>query len=103
MQVTVLKTIAGFLNAKGGTLLIGVSDDGKVTGLSANNFKDEDKMGLHLVNLIKERIGDRFMPFVHPHFEEMDGQRVMVVRCERGPKAAFVKDDDKQRFLVERK
>src|SRR3546814_7258144 len=83
MQVTVLKTIAGFLNAKGGTLLIGVSDDGQVTGLSADNFKDEDKMGLHLVNLIKERIGDLFMPFVHPHFEEMDGQRVMVVRCER--------------------
>src|SRR3546814_12750902 len=39
MQVTVLKTIAGFLNAKGGTLLIGVSDDGQVTGLSADNFK----------------------------------------------------------------
>src|SRR3546814_11076929 len=32
MQVTVLKTIAGFLNAKGGTLLIGVSDDGQEIG-----------------------------------------------------------------------
>ncbi|PJI42199.1 DUF262 domain-containing protein [Ferrovibrio sp.] len=100
MQVTALKTIAGFLNAKGGTLLIGVSDDGQVLGVNADNFKDEDKMGLHLVNLIKERIGDLFMPFVHPHFEEMDGQRVMVIRCERGPKPAFVKDGDKQRFFV---
>jgi predicted HTH transcriptional regulator len=55
--------------AHGGMLVIGVDDDGKVLGLAADDFPNEDKMGLHLVNLIRDRIGDIFLPYVHPHFE----------------------------------
>lgn len=100
MQLTVLRTIAGFLNARGGTLLIGVTDDGEVLGLAADGFPNEDKMGLHLVNLIRDRIGDVFLPYVHPHFYDQDGQRLLAVRCETGPKPAFVKDGSIQRFFV---
>lgn len=100
IHLSALKTITGFLNAKGGTLLIGVSDNGELLGLSADGFPNEDKMGLHLVNLIKDRIGDIFLPYIHPHFEEQDGERVLIIRCEKGPKAAFVKDGNQQRFFV---
>ena len=92
MHVAALKTIVGFLNAKGGTLLIGVKDDGEVIGIETDGFPNEDKMGLHLVNLIKDRIGEVFLPYVHAHFEEQDGQRIMAIRCEQGPKAAYLKD-----------
>jgi len=100
MHLAALKTIAGFLNAHGGTLVVGVADDGKVLGLSADGFPNEDKMGLHLVNLVKERIGDLFLPYVHPHFEGEGSERILVVRCERGPKPAFVKDGTVYRFYV---
>ncbi|MBX5216482.1 DUF262 domain-containing protein [Rhizobium sp. NLR9a] len=100
MHLAALKTIAGFLNAKGGALLIGVSDDGTVIGIAADGFPNEDKMGLHLVNLIKDRIGDVFLPYVHLHFDEQDGERVLAVRAEAGPKPAFVKDGSQQRFYV---
>ena len=100
MHLAVLKTLAGFLNAKGGTLMIGVADDGKVVGLSADGFASEDKMALHLVNLIRDRIGDLFLPYIHPHFDEQEGERVMVVHCEAGPKAAFIKDGAAHRFFV---
>lgn len=100
MHLSALKTIAGFLNAKGGTLLIGVSDDGEVIGIQADNFPNEDKMSLHLVNLIRDRIGEVFLPYVHPHFEDQDGERVLSVRCEKGPKPAFVKDGKEHRFFV---
>lgn len=100
IHLSALKTIAGFLNAQGGTLLIGVSDDGEVLGLSADGFPNEDKMGLHLVNLVKDRIGDVFLPYVHQHFEDQDGERVLTIRCEKGPKSAFVKDGIQQRFFV---
>ncbi|CCE11423.1 conserved hypothetical protein [Bradyrhizobium sp. STM 3843] len=100
IQLSALKTIAGFLNARGGTLMVGVDDEGKVLGLAADGFPNEDKMGLHLVNLIRDRIGDIFLPYVHPHFEDEDDQRVFVIRCERGPKPAFVKDGAVQRFYV---
>ncbi|GMN02805.1 DUF262 domain-containing protein [Erythrobacter sp. MTPC3] len=100
MHLSALKTIAGFLNAKGGTLLIGVADDGEVLGIGADGFPNEDKMGLHLVNLIKDRIGEVFLPYVHPHFEDQEGERVLMIRCEPGPKAAFLKDGKEQRFFV---
>lgn len=100
MQLSVLKTIAGFLNNNGGTLLIGVADDGEVLGIAADNFPNEDRYGLHLVNLIADRIGQIFLPYVHAHFREQEGKRVLVVRCERGPKAAFVRDGALQRFYV---
>lgn len=100
IQLSALKTIAGFLNNNGGTLLIGVADDGEVLGLNADNFPNEDKYGLHLVNLISDRIGPVFLPYVHPHFLDQEGKRVLAIRCERGPKAAFVKDGQLQRFYV---
>lgn len=100
MHLAALKTVAAFLNAGGGTLLIGVADDGSVVGVGADKFPSEDKMCLHLVNLIRDRMGELFLPYVHPEFIEHDGQRVLSVRCERGPKPAFVKDGAVQRFYV---
>ena len=100
IQLSALKTIAGFLNANGGTLLIGVADDGEVLGLSADGFPNEDKFGLHLVNLIRDRIGEVFLPYVHAHFQDMGDTRILSIRCERGPKAAFVKDGSLERFFV---
>lgn len=100
IQLAALKTIAGFLNAKGGTLLVGVADNGEVLGIDADGFPNEDKAALHLVNLINSRLGEVFRPYVHPRFEDQDGKRVMVVRCERGPRAAFLKDGPLERFFV---
>jgi hypothetical protein len=57
MEMAVLKSIAGFLNAKGGMLVIGVADDGAPVGLEKDGFADEDKMSLHLINLLKDRLG----------------------------------------------
>jgi len=100
IQIAVLKTLAAFLNAGGGSLLIGVADDGSVTSLAADGFPSEDKMSLHLVNLIRDRMGELFLAFVHPQFVEHNGCRILSVRCERGPKPAFVKDGAAQRFFV---
>ena len=69
MEHAALKTIAGFLNAHGGTLLIGVADDGTALGVDADLFDNEDKMHLHLVNLIRDRIGPAHMMYIHPHLK----------------------------------
>ena len=33
-------------------------------------------------------------------FEDQEDERVLMVRCEPGPKAAFLKDGKEQRFFV---
>ncbi|HNT08810.1 RNA-binding domain-containing protein, partial [Methanoculleus sp.] len=100
MEMSVLKTLAGFLNTGGGTLVIGVLDDGTPLGLGSDGFPSEDKMSLHLVNIVKARISPQALTTMHMHFEDYDGERVMVVRCQKSPVAVFVKDGEHERFYV---
>lgn len=100
IELSVLKTIAGFLNSKGGTLLIGVSDDKEPLGLSVDGFVNEDKLHLHLVNLLNDRIGSHWTMYLHPRFEEHDGKRILAVDCQPSRVPVYVKDGQLQRFYV---
>ncbi|HBY96387.1 MAG: DUF262 domain-containing protein [Ardenticatenaceae bacterium] len=100
IELAGLKTIAGFLNTNGGTLTIGVADDGTPLGINADGFENEDKMSLHLVNLIKDRIGPTMMQFIHARFEDYDSCRVMVIECSKARTPVFVKDGNMERFYI---
>lgn len=100
MEYSVVRTIAGFLNTNGGTLTIGVLDDGSPIGLDVDGFENEDKMALHLVNLVKTNLGILAMQYIHIHFEDYDGHRVMVVECSRSVKPVYFKNGDKDLFFI---
>lgn len=62
-QFVIMKTIAGFANSDGGTLMIGVSDDGAAVGLESDYHSlggDKDEFELHLGNLIDANFGKVF-------------------------------------------
>ncbi|TXL74084.1 DUF262 domain-containing protein [Vineibacter terrae] len=100
MELAVLKTIAAFLNTQGGTLVVGVADDGNPVGIDADKFPNEDRMNLHLTNLVKERIGSPSMLYVHPRFDDYQDTRVMVVECLPGRVPVFVRDGSVERFYI---
>ena len=95
-----LKTIAAFLNAQGGHLIVGVSDAGEPLGIEKDGFPNEDKMNLHLVNLIKDRLGPQHMLHIDPHFESLDGSRVLVVRCKPSSIPVFLKEGSTEQFFA---
>lgn len=102
MEHACLKTIVGFLNSpNGGTLLIGLTDSGEPVGIpAADKFPNEDKMSLHLVNLLTNKVGTAHMMYVHPRFEDCEGERVMAVECWAAKSPAFLKDGNVERFYV---
>jgi hypothetical protein len=100
MELAVLKTLAGFLNTSGGMLVIGVSDDGSPVGIQVDDFGNEDKMSLHLVNIVKTRMGVQAMTSIHARFDDHDDYRVMVVNCRKSPSPVFLKDHDTERFYI---
>lgn len=101
MELSCLKTIAAFLNSRsGGTLLIGVMDNGTPVGIEADGFLNEDKMLLHLDNLVKNRLEPKHMMYIHPHFEDFDGYKVLAVECSPSGSPAFVKDGQTERFFI---
>jgi len=100
MELAVLKTIAGFLNSDGGTLYVGIADDGEAIGLEPDSFPNEDKMMLHLTNLINHRIGMTQSLYIHMQCEDYEGKRALTVDCRPSRSATWVKDGNTQKFFV---
>jgi hypothetical protein len=100
MEIACLKTIAAFLNSDGGTLLVGVEDDGNIISIAADQFPNEDKFLLHFNNLINQHLGlettDSFS-FDIRHLESGD---IMVVDCMPSPVPAYVTCDGKEEFYI---
>ena len=97
LEHSVLKTLAGFLNTGGGTLLIGISDDGTPIGIQADKFKSEDKMSQHLVNLVKSRLGSDVA--VSISFETYQDHSIMKVVCEPSSAPVYIKDGQTETFF----
>ena len=100
ISFSVLKTIAAFINTNGGTLLIGVSDSGTVIGLDADGFANNDKMQLHLTELISDRIGNAHMLQVKMRFETLNEGEILRVDCTPGREPAYVKTENNSSFFV---
>lgn len=100
LEDVVLKTIAAFANRNGGTLLIGVADDGSILGLE-NDFKalggaNKDKYQLHLINLLKKNFGDAFAATkVKVAFPELADSEICQIDVSPANKAVFLKLADK--------
>lgn len=89
-EQAVIKTVAAFLNNKGGTLLIGVRDDGKILGIGQDRFENIDKLLLHLTRLIKERISPVHMRYIGYEVEDIDGEQVLRIDVEAATIPAYV-------------
>lgn len=100
IEHAVLKTLAAFLNSRGGTLFVGIKDDGEIVGLGNDNFADEDKMALHLDNLIKTQLGGSVFARVKPTFAEVGGKRFLAIECAASDKPVFLKSAGGEEFYI---
>lgn len=82
-----VRSVAAFLNSeKGGTLLLGVADDGTLPGLTddynATNPQrpGRDSYELWLRNTLGDKLGKDFGAFLKISFEEVTGRDVCIVR-----------------------
>ena len=100
MEHAILRTLAGFLNTNGGTLFVGIADDGTPVGLDVDGFKSEDKMALHLANIVNSRLGPNAWVTMHANFEDYQEDRVLVVHCEKARTATYVTDGGAQHFYI---
>lgn len=100
MEHIVLKTIVAYLNSNGGTLLVGVSDDGKILGTGIDGFPDNDSLNLHFTSLIKECIGTEYLPFIQHELIPIDGKHILKIECEPSNKHVFLQANGTEEFFV---
>jgi hypothetical protein len=100
IEIAWLKGLAAFLNTDGGTLLIGVTDEGEITGLAADRFESEDHAQLHFKNLIAEHIGAEFSKYIDFRTVEIDDQLVGIAECMRSNEPVFLKHSKGESFFI---
>ncbi len=111
MELSCIKTLAGYMNTRNGTLLIGVSDIKDILGLekdlkSFGNKTDlMDEFQKHLDNLIESYLGNSAFSLITLTFPEIDGKTVCRLDVEfskKGP--VYVKNRSKktEEFYIRR-
>jgi predicted HTH transcriptional regulator len=100
LEEVILKTIAAFSNAQGGTLIMGVSDDLEIIGLEydykslRNGTKDEFE--LHLRNLTNNAYGPEFSSTsLDISFPIVDDTEICVIEIKQWHKPLYTKMSDR--------
>ena len=94
-----MKSIAALSNSDGGTLLIGVDDEGDVLGLD-NDYStldgDKDEFELHLRNLINNNFGRVFaVKNLLVTFPDLDDQQVCKIEIKRASSPQYLTVSDR--------
>lgn len=73
------KEIIAFANTMGGTLYVGIQDDGEVVGI---DHPDEDT--LKIANMVRDAIKPDVTMFIHYETLHIDGKNVIKIQVQRG-------------------
>lgn len=94
MEIAVAKSVAAFLNSRGGTLVIGVDDAGVPAGLDRDlatmRTADHDRFELWLRDMLAKTLGRNAAALPQIWFPSPGGVPVCVVQCRPSPKPVFL-------------
>jgi hypothetical protein len=100
IELSALKTITAFLNSDGGTLLVGVSDDGTFIGIEKDGFQNKDQFYRHFSNLLKYQIGNQYRPFIKSTLIPIHGCHILKIDCKQCTEPVFLKVDNTEEFFI---
>ncbi len=104
LQKVIAKTTAGLMNTEGGSLVIGVTDDGGIYGidddLASLGRSDTDGFLQSLTSILDSYLGREFLPFAKPRVESAEGKLVCILDAGASPRPVFVRDGAQSEFYV---
>lgn len=107
LEEVILKSIAAFANAHGGTLLIGIDDNGAILGLekdySTLKHPNKDSFELHLRNLVSSMYGTFTIKNIDVAFISIDEMEICRIIIKPGSSPLYTvmkgKNGDKQEYF----
>jgi ATP-dependent Lon protease len=96
MEQMLVRTVAGFMNAEGGTLLIGVTDSGDVFGIETDyrtlgKKQDRDRFAVWLTGYLDNTLGPTAASRVNISFDNFNNGTVCRVDVEPGTAPTFAR------------
>ncbi len=105
MERVIVESVAAFLNTKGGTLLIGVEDNGVIFGLESDyrvwgKKGNRDLFENWLLTRLTDHFGKSSATLLAVDFGRIDGKEVCRVIVQPSPTAVYLKEGNTDRFWV---
>ncbi len=101
IEYSALKTLSAFLNSDGGTLLLGINNEGKILGIEQDKFPDIDKFNLYLISIIKGKLGKKHFHLIDIQNNSIDGKTIVKISCRKSKGPIFLKSDtNEEEFYV---
>ena len=104
LEDVILKTLAGFMNGEGGSLIIGVADDGEILGLKAdyNILKKKDRDGFEqaVMAAVATKLGTDACQYLQLVFHEVEGSDVCRVITGKSHRPIYIKEDNALKFYL---
>jgi len=104
LEHTIARTLASFMNTHGGVLFVGVDDAREIVGLDGDlklsQRKNEDGLRLRFDDLVKQYLGNRFLPGIVIHSVEDSGRTFWAVEVGPANEPVFVKNNGDDEFWI---
>lgn len=105
LKWAIVKTVAGFLNADGGDLLIGVDDDARVLGIendleTFDRSMDTEGYAAHLRNLLSKTLDPASGNAYRVGFPDVGGATICRVGVEPSPRPVSARHRNEVRFYA---
>ncbi len=100
IELAWLKAVVAFLNADGGALLLGVEDNGRISGIEVDNFEISDRCLRHIKNLMNQHIGAEFSGFIHVALLTSEDKEVVLIEVDRAGQPVFLRIGKNEEFYI---
>lgn len=111
LEHSCFKNLAAFLNTEGGTLLIGVEDNGNIIGLEDTDYttfkgaNKKDELLKHFDNLVEKYFSNSLSEHLMVSVESVEGKSVAIIEVPgKAPSPVILKNKEKisEEFFIRR-
>lgn len=104
LEQVIMKTIAGFANHQGGSVLIGVDDEGQVLGLDMDygtlKRKNSDGFYQMLMNLVSAWLGADICGYISVVFHQIEGKEIAQIIVSSSPRPVYLVEKGRNIFYL---
>lgn len=104
LEYAVAKSVSAFMNSEGGTLVIGVADDGQMLGIDKDmetvKNKSRDGFLLQLTQVINQYLGKEFNQYISIKIMPLDGHDVCIIDVHGSDMPVYLQKEGGEEFFI---
>lgn len=81
VKVVIFRMVVVMFNFEGGSILLGIKNDGEVFGFNGLDMELLDQAVMSLINYILDKLGKEYCDFIDVYGDEINGKIIFCIDC----------------------